>query len=147
MTQVSKHQLNEEVYRKIFLLFPQFLGSLSRKGRELVVVDALFSTTEQTMIAKRIAIAFMLVKGYGYAPISAKLKVSYGTIAKINEITKNADSIFVKELESIARHDAFSDFLNAIGYKLSVAMPPRGGNWSVWRRRIEEDRKKGTQPF
>lgn len=147
MTQVSKHKLNKQVYEKIFSLFPQFLGRLSRKGHQQLIFDALFSRTEQTMVAKRIAIAFMLVKGCGYAEISSKLKVSYGTVAKIAEILKNSSPEFVKELNLIAKDDAFSDFLNTIGYKLSVAMPPKGGNWSVWRRRIEKERREGTQPF
>lgn len=147
MTQVSKHRLNQSVYNKIFSLFPQFLGKLSRQGHALVVVNALFSSTEKTMIAKRIAIAFMLVKGYSYEMISDKLKVSYGTVAKIAELTKNADSHFVTELHKIATEDAFGDFLNTIGYKIAVALPPKGGNWSQWRRDIEHQRKSREQPF
>lgn len=147
MSQVSKHKLNQKVFNKIFLLFPKLLGRLSRKGDEKVVIGVLFSTTERTMIAKRVATAFMLTKGYTYAQIKSKLHVSNGTIGKIAEITKSADSKFVNELHLIAKEQEFSDFLNAIDYKLSVILPPKGGNWSTWRRKIEEDRRKKEQPF
>ena len=147
MSQVSKHKLSQKVYEKIFSLFPQFLGRLSRQGNAPVVINALFSTTEKTMIAKRIATAFMLVKGYTYEQIKDKLCISNGTIGKIAEITKNADLKFTNELQSIAKEQAFGEFLDAIGYKLSVLIPPKGRNWSTWRRNIEEDRRKAEQPF
>lgn len=147
MTQVSKHRLNQQVYTKIFSLFPKFLGRLSRKGQETEVIEALFSRVEQTMIAKRIAISFMLIKGYTYEQISSKLKVSYGTIGKIAEITKKANSHFTEELQNMSKEDSFSDFLNAIGYKIAVMLPPKGGNWSTWRRNIEKSKTAGEQAF
>lgn len=147
MSQVSKHQLNPQVFAKIFSLFPQFLGRLSSQGHASIVINALFSTTEKTMIAKRIATALMLVKGCTYEQIKDKLCISNGTIGKIAEITKNADSKFTKELQSIAKEQAFGEFLDAIGYKLSVLLPPKGRNWSTWRRKIEEDRRESEQPF
>ena len=147
MSQVSKYKLNHKVYEKIFSLFPQFLGRLSRQGRAQVVVNTLFSMTERTMIAKRLATAFMLVKGYTYEQIKEKLHISSGTIGKIAEITKSADSHFVNELQLIAKEQAFGEFLEVIGYKLSLLIPPKGRNWSTWRRNIEADRRKAEQPF
>ncbi|MFH2085963.1 MAG: Trp family transcriptional regulator [bacterium] len=147
MSQVSRHKLNQKVYDKIFSLFPQFLGRLSSQGHAQVVVNALFSTTERTIIAKRIATAFMLVKGYTYSEISSKLCISYGTIGKIAEVTKNADTRFVKELQLISQEQAFGEFLNAIGYRVAKLLPPKGGNWSVWRRNIEEERRQAEQSF
>lgn len=147
MSQVSKHKLNQKVFDKIFSLFPQLLGRLSRKGDESLIINTLFSTTERTMIAKRIATAFMLTKGYTYEQIKEKLCISFSTIGKIAEITKTADSKFTKELQLIAKEQAFGEFLDAIGYKLSLVLPPKGGNWSVWRRNIEEDRRRSEQPF
>lgn len=147
MSQVSKHKLNQKVFEKIFSLFPQFLGRLSNQGHTSVVVNTLFSTTEKTMIAKRIATAFMLIKGYTYEQIKSKLCISNSTIGKIAEMTKNADSRFTKELQAMAKEQAFSEFLDAIGYKLSILLPSKGGNWSSWRRNIELDRREKEQPF
>jgi len=147
MPQISKYKLNQQVYRKIFALFPDFLARLARQGQQQVVINTLFSATERIMLAKRLAIALMLVKGYSYQEIVHKLKVSWGTVGKISELLKTSDQTFVKELEQIAKQEAFADFLLAIGYKISSTLPPRGGNWSVWRRRIEAERKKEQQPF
>ena len=99
------------------------------------------------MVAKRIATAFMLIKGYTYEQIKDKLHISNGTVGKIAELTKSADSKFIKELQSIAKEQAFGEFLDAIGYKLSVLIPPKGRNWSTWRRNIEANRRQSEQPF
>ena len=147
MSQVSKHKLNNSVYEKIFSLFPQFLSRMISHGKQAELVAAFFTSTERIVLAKRIAIAFMLTKGYTYDQIVGKLKVSHGTVAKIAESIKNGDNIIIKELEGIAKEQSFVEFLNAIGYKLETALPPKGGNWSSWRRRIEEDKKKYTEPF
>jgi len=147
MSQVSKHKLKNQVYSKIFDLFPEFIARLSKSGKQNVALNTLLSQTERTMIAKRLAIALMLIKGYTYEQIIDKLKVSFGTISKISEAIKTSDSSFTNELEKIAKADQFSDFLNIIGYKLSIVMPPKGRNWSTWRRRIEEEKRKGNQPF
>lgn len=147
MTQVSKHKLNNKIYVKIFKLFPQLLGLLSKRGQQQILIDSLLSNSEQIMLAKRIAIAYMLVNGYTYDAISSKLKVSYGTLAKISDSLKKADISFTKALSEISKEDAFRDFLSSIGYKVALGLPPKGANWSSWRRNIENDRKNNTNPL
>lgn len=147
MSQVSKNKLNAKVYDKIFSLLPEFFGRLSRKNQEQALINTIFSSSERVMIAKRLAISFMLIKGYTYHQIMEKIKVSLGTVAKVAELTKNADDVFVKELHSVAKEEQFVEFLNIIGYKLEIALPPKGSNWSVWRRRIEEEKRNNQSPI
>jgi len=139
MSQVSKNKLNNKVYERIFSLFPQFLHRMVVKNKQSIVIDAFFTRTEKIVFSKRIAIAFMLVKGYNYRQISAKIKVSTSTILKIADCLRNSnDDSIVHELELIAKEDAFIEFLGAIDYKISKLLPPKSGNWSVWRGRIEK---------
>jgi hypothetical protein len=98
------------------------------------------------VFAKRIAIAFMLVKGYSYRQISGKIKVSTSTILKIADSISNNISV-KKELDIIAKEESFKEFLNSIGYKLTTILPPKGGNWSAWRSRIEKEKNKLQNPF
>lgn len=145
MSQVSKHKLNQNIYDNIFTLFPKFVSRLSNQGKAPVAINTIFSSTERTMFAKRLAASFMLIEGYTYDQIKSKLCISNGTIGKMAEITKNADSAFVLELHKIAKEQAFSEFLESIGYKIAVALPPKGGNWSTWRKNIEEKHRKSVK--
>lgn len=147
MSQVSKYQLSNKVYAKIFTLFPQFLYRMTSRGKQSELIDAFFTRTEKIVIAKRVAIAFLLVKGYTYDKIVGKIKVSHGTVAKIADSLKTNDKSLIKELDSIAKEDAFMEFLNAVGYQVSKLLPPKGGNWSSWRGRIEKDRRESESPF
>lgn len=147
MSQVSKNKLNSKIYERIFTLFPQFIYRMTSKGKQIELVDAFFTHTEKTIFAKRIAIAFMLVKGYDYRQISSKIKVSTGTIANIADALKVHGDIVVKELESIAKEDSFVEFLNSIGYQISTILPPKGGNWSTWRGKLEKERRDSENPF
>lgn len=147
MSQVSKYKLDNKIYSKIFSLFPQFLYRLTSKGKQNILIDTFFTNTEKIVVAKRIAIAFMLVKGYKYDQIVNKIKVSHGTVAKMAESLKTHDHIITEELENIAKEEAFSDFLNAIGYRISVILPPKGANWSRWRGDLERKKSEGDQPF
>lgn len=147
MSQVSKYKLNNKIYDKIFSLFPQFLYRMTSRGNQGVLVDAFFTKTEKIVIAKRVAIAFMLVKGYKYDQIVNKIKVSHGTIAKIADSLKSHSVVITKEFESIAKEDAFAQFLNAVGYQVTKLLPPKGGNWSAWRGRIEQDKREGESAF
>lgn len=146
MSQVSKNKLNSSVYEKIFSLFPQFLSRMTSIGNQSVLINSFFTRTEKIVFAKRIAIAFMLVKGYSYRQISGKIKVSTSTILKIADSISNNISV-KKELDIIAKEESFKEFLNSIGYKLTTILPPKGGNWSAWRSRIEKEKNKLQNPF
>lgn len=141
MSQVSKHQLSSKIYTKIFSLFPQFLSRMTSRGKLDLFVNEFFAPTEKIVIAKRVAIAFMLTKGYTYEIICNKLKVSHGTVAKVATFLKSDDQTINKELEAIAKEEAFINFIDAIGFKLTSALPPKGGNWSAWKARVEKERR------
>jgi len=141
MSQVSKYKLSNKVYERIFSLFPQFLYKMTSKGKQRDLVDAFFTRTEKIVFAKRITIAFMLVKGYSYRQISQKIKVSTSTILKIADSLKSHSDSITKELQVISADDSFKEFLGSIGYSINKILPPRGGNWSAWRRRIEKEKK------
>jgi uncharacterized protein YerC len=141
MTQVSKYQLNSKVYEKIFSLFPQFLYRMTNKGQQNLLVNAFFTGTEKIVFAKRIAIAFMLVKGYRYDQIISKIKVSNGTVAKIAEALRTNDGPIIKELEAIAKEDAFKEFLGSINYQISSILPPKGGKWSSWKADLIKEKE------
>jgi Trp operon repressor len=141
MSQVSKNQLNNKIYEQIFLLFPKFLYRMSKQGHENDLINAFFTHTEKIVFAKRIAIAFMLNKGYNYRTISHKIKVSTSTILRVADSLKENSATIKQELNLIASEDAFVNFLNNLGYQMSKLLPPKGRNWSSWRKNIEKEQR------
>ena len=144
MSQVSKNILNNRVYERIFSLFPQLLHRMIARNQENDLVKAFFTRTEKIIFAKRVAIAFMLVKGYTYQQIVTKIKVSYGTVSRISDVLRTNGSVVASELDSIAKEDAFLHFLNAIDYHSERIMPPKG-NQREWRK-IVATKKKQLKP-
>lgn len=147
MPKVSINKLNPRVYEKLFSLLPEMISACSNAKEADSMTNALFSNSEKTMIAKRIAILLMLAKKQKYSSISAKLKVSQGTIAKMAESVTTANRTFLTEFEKVAKSDVASDFWTALGYKLETLLPPKGGNWSEWRSRKIKEKIANEQPF
>lgn len=82
MVQISRGKLSEELLFKIFELFFQIVGKKNKKEEFLAVIEDLFSPVERIMIAKRIAIIYLLLKKVNPTIICQVLKVSSSTVAK-----------------------------------------------------------------
>ena len=62
MTRISKHELTDEVLEKLFTLFFEIVGKKQRKDEFQKVINDLLTPVERIMIAKRIAIVYLLLK-------------------------------------------------------------------------------------
>lgn len=80
MPQVSRKVLHPAVKSKIQELFLDCICRCRDPKISANFIDDLLTDTEKVMIAKRIAIALMLLKGYSPADIEETLKVSKQTI-------------------------------------------------------------------
>jgi len=85
MSQVSKHFMNPKISNKVYEIFINSIKNTKSHEEVVGFLDDLLSPSEKTMLAKRVAIAYMLMEDkYTYEQISRTLKISYGTIAKIH---------------------------------------------------------------
>lgn len=84
MPQVSKRILSKDVEDKIFEIFFKSLARLSDPMDIKKFLLDLLGPVERKMLAKRLAIAMLLAKGYRYESIKGLLKVSQETIARVN---------------------------------------------------------------
>lgn len=99
--QVSKTKLNAQIEKQIFEIFYQTIADLKRKDDVKIFVRDFFTKTEQSVIAKRLAIAMYLDKNRSYEQIKNALKVSSATIANVDKMmTKNSEG-FVLALRRI----------------------------------------------
>ena len=111
MAQVSKHWVPKEIQERILSVFVKTLANLKTERQVSLFVEDLLTSTEKVMLAKRVAIAFLLSKEYSYRQISLMLNVSMSTIGWVSDKYKHASKFKeivdrvafggVKELEEI----------------------------------------------
>ncbi len=89
MPKVSKNRLSEEVREKI--LHALFLSFARMHDNRAIAafLENLLTSTERVMIAKRLAVALLLLRGYEYRVICSLLKMSHVTVNHVKrEIEK-----------------------------------------------------------
>lgn len=88
MSQVSKRYLNPKTEQQIFGIFVESFTSLSSAQKAEGFLYDLLSPVEQVMLGKRLAIAYMLMKGHAQRTVADTLKVSQATVNKVNASLK-----------------------------------------------------------
>lgn len=148
MTQVSKRFLQKQVEDRILDLFWTSLTTLSTKQQISLFLDEFLTPTEKIMLSKRLAIAFMLMKGYDYMSINERLKVSDQTIWNIKTTLHFRGNNYKRVVTEIMRREKWGKLWNDLDHFLEQIVPPRPGtNWKEVRRRQWEKRRKQQKPF
>lgn len=79
---VSK--LSQKERNELFLNFCQTLADLKRPKEVALFLKDLLGVQEMEMLSKRLEIAKLLIEGLTYEEISEVIKVSSGTVARVN---------------------------------------------------------------
>jgi hypothetical protein len=141
MTRISRNPVKEKVLDKMFYLLFETLGNKYDQEEFSQVIYELLSPTERIMIAKRVAIIFLLMKDIDYFSISQVLKVSSSTIANYHTVLLSSKGV-VESLKSIVRNEKVANFLEETWLEFSRPGKP-GVNWSnAWKTKNELERKK-----
>src|SRR3989338_8494868 len=104
MAQISKRWIKPETEDKITQLFEECLVACSSKDATKNFIDDILTPTEKVVLSKRLAIAFLLDKGYGYETIKSLLKVSFATIGMVSVNLKLKGSGLRKIFEKVKRN-------------------------------------------
>jgi len=133
MTQISRRFLRKDVQERVFELFLASLGKVRNKAQAADFVKDILSPTEQTMLAKRLSIAYLLSKGYDQRAISQVLKVGLATVSRVSSKLKNGGVGYRRVISQIEREESLKEFLGDLE-GIVTALPPKGRNWSRWRK-------------
>jgi len=145
MTQVSKYPISKNIADRIFDVFIKTLIKIKNNKDAHNLAQDLFSPTERIMLAKRLAIAYLLMKNYPYREISQLLRVSGTTIASVNSSLQYGKNGYKTILERIAKEEKLEIFfLDASEKLLSLPTKASTGGGS-WRYLLEEVRKSKRQ--
>ena len=109
MSQVSKRPLHKQVENKMFETLWEAISNLKDKQDIKNFISDILSPSEKTMIAKRLAIAALLLRGYKYESIKELLKVSQQTIARV-AVALNTNIGYKTAINKIARSEATKEF-------------------------------------
>lgn len=129
MTQVSKRPLSKDVQERIFDLFTTSISNIHGTTDVYSFINDLLSPTEQLMLAKRIAISFMLQKGFDQRTVSKTLKVSVTTVNKVNSVLQISGKGYRRVIQAIVGKDKQREFWNQIEVFLSEFVKPKGEVW------------------
>ncbi|HET7098947.1 MAG TPA: Trp family transcriptional regulator [Patescibacteria group bacterium] len=83
MPQVSKRILNPEIKQNILDAFSYVLKELKTKKDVDLFLSTVLTETEQIMLSKRVAAAFLLDRGVEEGKISQTLKLTSATISRL----------------------------------------------------------------
>ncbi len=147
MTQVSKYPLRKEIQERMFEVFLDSIAMVKTRGQVEKLVTDLLSSTERTMLAKRLSIALLLFKSYDQRAISKILKVSLGTVSRVSFALQKGTGGYVMVLSAIAKQEKFHAFLEKLDDTLANLFPPSNRNWSHWRRERWEAKMRNRKPF
>jgi TrpR-related protein YerC/YecD len=78
-------KLTKSEQEELLIGFCRALAALKTPQEAAQFLKDLLSKQEAEMLAKRIGIARLLIKGFTYEDIKSFLKVSYGTIARVSQ--------------------------------------------------------------
>jgi uncharacterized protein YerC len=133
MTQVSRIPLTKEVYQRIFELLQNTIAKPYNKTEVSLLLKDLLTPTERIMLAKRMACAVLLEKGYTYRDIELILKVSKGTVQSINTILKFHGKGLKTLAQAVLKEEKNQEFWTNIG-EVFLTIGSRGKGSSGWRQ-------------
>ena len=114
MTQVSKRILNIRIEKRLYDLLWKGVKECGSVTEASDFLEDMLSPTERVMVAKRLGIAILLVKGYSYESINNVLKVSTTTIAKVSTHLQHGKNGYKRVVDKILKDEKINDLLDSV---------------------------------
>lgn len=150
MTQVSRYPISTKVADRIFEVFLKTLVEIKSNKEADQFISDLLTPTEKIMLAKRLAIAFLLEKGYDYRTIQKIIRVSAPTITSVNNARKYGSEGYKRLVAKIIKEEKLISFFDETVEKL-LSIPSeleRGrGSWSYLKDQAKKRKWKNKKEF
>jgi uncharacterized protein YerC len=150
MSQISKYPVSKQISDRIFEIFLKSLIEIKNENDGNEFISDLLSPTEKIVLSKRLAIAFLLEKGFDYKTIQSILKVSAPTIASVNTARIYGSAGYKKLISRILKEEMLmSLFDNAITKLLSApaALEKGKGAWTYLKDQAKAKKNKNKKAF
>ncbi len=141
MVRNSRYVLSDDLLEKIFDLFFEIMSGTSSKNEFRKIFFDLLTPAERIMLAKRVAIIYLLMKKIEYYNICDRLKVSSATVSKIALLMEKSDGI-VPVFKQVVKIDKVKIFLEEV-FNNIFAPGKVGVNWKIaWENKNKLENKK-----
>lgn len=131
MPPVSRRIISPKITKNIYDLLLHSFSKAKGKNELLPFISDLLTPTEQIMISKRLAIAFLLLRDDSdQRQIAKTLKVSTSTVSRVNLVLKTRGAGFRNILNKILKDENLKIVLGEI---YEIFSPMKGINIEVWK--------------
>lgn len=138
MGRVSKRKIDPEIEERIFEIFRDYIATLRDPEDINEFFVSLLSFTEQVMIAKRLAIAILLSRGYNYEEIDQTLKVSKSTVGTVHKQILIGALGYNKAIDRISKKEKLESFWNNLEELMIKISKPRRYSSASWQKKSKE---------
>ncbi len=147
MTHVSRYPMDKVVETELFRKFWHSLSSLRDPQSASSFFSDFLSGSERIMLAKRFAIAVLLLRGKRPKDIKLALHVSDSSTSSVGAWLKNAKPKTVATLERVIRENYWEEFFDNVESFLDTLPPRYGTNWQRvgkerWKRKLERSSRR-----
>lgn len=114
MAQISKRQLDRSIEEAVSDLFLKGISDLESQTESAFFLQDILSSTEKSIISKRLSVAFMLLRGYDQRTIARILNVSTPTVWRMNEKLKHKGSGVKMFFARLENDNKWAEFLGRL---------------------------------
>lgn len=125
MTHVSKKRLEKDVYYTIMSGLYWLLSDINTENAMRQFLQDFFTKTEQLMLAKRLAVALLIMQGYDAKVITQVLKVSTNTVYRTKDWVEQGGEGLQFGLHRLAHQEKMNSFWKRINNFLEDIIEPR----------------------
>lgn len=143
MVNISKRPVDKNKLLKLYRLFFEVIDKAEDQEEFLELIQDVLSPVEQIMIAKRIAIIYLLMKQVNQISIGEYIKVSQATVSKFNLLFFEKKTRLIKIIQSITKKEKIGHFLEDLFADLFIQPGIKIGHWqSYWDHKKRQRERK-----
>lgn len=142
MVNISKRPVDEEKLFKLYQLFFEVVSNASDKEEFMELIKDILTPIEQIMVAKRIAIIYLLIKQVEQVDIADYIKVSRATVGRYSLLFYKKKTRTVKIIESFLSNEKIGHFFEDIFAELFTHVGYYRDQQLVWQREKRKEERK-----
>jgi len=143
MVNLTKKYVDEKKLVKINQLMFEILNKAEDKEDFLELIKDILSPPEQLMVAKRIAIIYLLLKGVDHSTIAKYLKSSRATVAKFSLLFYDKETKLIGVIGDLLNNENISHFFEDLFADILIHPGLKIGHWQMYwdHKRRQRDRE------
>jgi uncharacterized protein YerC len=142
MPQVSRYPLDKAVEREVFQQFWESISKLKDSSDVSSFFSDILSDMEEIMLAKRFAVAVLILRGKSPVSIARTLHVSFSTVRSVASWAKNAKPQTRRVLNEMLAKGDWQRLYDRVDGLLDALPPRRGTDWSKAGKEKWQQKKK-----